>query len=222
MGQTLGNCLSLSVSGSGNLVNPVLMCLELNAAIKRSNLYTVNAFVIQHTNASDGSFTYTPQAFRVVETGTHLCANVSTPNTMFCPALLVDGWASKTSDVGSSECGALATLVEDVEKIQEEVKKGNYTYVERTVVDNAPVNNNNGNNNNGNNNNGNVNSPSPSSIFSNNNGNNLRQPNGGGGNSPAPGKDDLVEDLLSEGVTAVHSAALQICILCLGLFIGML
>ena len=117
VGQTLGNCLELQIVGSGSLSNPVEMCLEINSDIEQSSDYTEYAF--SKRTGSVGSYQYAPQSFSVTDKGTHLCGMISDVNTFYCPSKLVSGWATKTIDTGSSQCGALIAVVQEVEQIQQ-------------------------------------------------------------------------------------------------------
>ena len=117
VGQTLGNCLELQIVGGGSLSNPVEMCLEINADIEQSSDYTEYAF--SKRTGSVGSYQYAPQSFSVTDKGTHLCGMISDVNTFYCPSKLVSGWATKTIDTGSSQCGALIAVVQEVEQIQQ-------------------------------------------------------------------------------------------------------
>merc|ERR1711981_1424644 len=128
VGQTLGNCLELQIVGSGSLSNPVEMCLEINADIEQSSDYTEYAF--SKRTGSVGSYQYAPQSFSVTDKGTHLCGMISDVNTFYCPSKLVSGWATKTVDTGSSQCGALIAVVQEVEQIQQATIAANNLTVE--------------------------------------------------------------------------------------------
>jgi len=128
VGQTLGNCLELQIVGSGSLSNPVEMCLEIDSDIEQSSDYTEYAF--SKRTGSVGSYQYAPQSFSVTDKGTHLCGMISDVNTFYCPSKLVSGWATKTIDTGSSQCGALIAVVQEVEQIQQATIAANNLTVE--------------------------------------------------------------------------------------------
>jgi hypothetical protein len=136
VGQTLGNCLELQIVGSGSLSNPVEMCLEINADIEQSSDYTVYAF--SKRTGSVGDYQYAPQSISVTDQGTHLCGMVADVNTFYCPAKLVSGWNSKTSDTGSSQCGALIAVIQQVELIQQNTIAANNLTVDMYNAPSSP------------------------------------------------------------------------------------
>ena len=110
VGQLLGDCVLVSLTGGLSTRNGVRVCLQTKPEREIDDAYTVDGFV-ERTEV-DGAFKYTPVQKTVTREGEQLCANVTEMDTYFCPARLVDSWASATADVGSDECEIMVLMAE--------------------------------------------------------------------------------------------------------------
>ena len=110
VGQLLGDCVLVSLTGGLSTRNGVRVCLQTKPEREIDDAYTVDSFV-ERTEV-DGAFKYTPVQKTVTREGEQLCANVTEMDTYFCPARLVDSWASATADVGSDECEIMVLMAE--------------------------------------------------------------------------------------------------------------
>lgn len=106
VGQIMGNCLKMTSTAS--IASPISVCLQIKSSIKTYSEYTVNSFVKR--TGSVGSYSYTPTTISVTNSGVQMCGDVTESNVYYCPALVVSGWSSKTSDIGSDICEAMLKL----------------------------------------------------------------------------------------------------------------
>ena len=110
VGQLLGDCVLVSLTAGLSARNGVRLCLQTKPEREIDDAYTVDGFV-ERTEV-DGTFKYTPVQKTVTREGEQLCASVTEMDTYFCPARLVDSWASATADVGSDECPIMVLMAE--------------------------------------------------------------------------------------------------------------
>eukprot|EP00948_MAST-09A_sp_MAST-9A-sp1_P002666 g2666.t1 len=108
VGQLIGGCLSIQAN---NVNGSVKGCAAINPKIKKFSEFTVKDFVIRTKDTTTDAFKYKPMGIAVNDIKTHFCSNMTVTQTV-CPALLVSGWESKTTDTGSGECSALRTLLD--------------------------------------------------------------------------------------------------------------
>ena len=110
VGQLLGDCVLVSLTAGLSTRNGVRLCLQTKPEREIDDAYNVDGFV-ERTEV-DGAFKYTPVQKIVTREGEQLCASVTEMDTYFCPARLVDSWASATADVGSDECPIMVLMTD--------------------------------------------------------------------------------------------------------------
>lgn len=109
VGQLVGNCVSVTIGTT--FANGATLCLATKDAIDVNPLFT-RVGVATRTNDKDGSSVYTWKSAATLKRTKH-CVTVI-ESSVLCPIMYAPSQASAEADIGSSACGALDSISQEI------------------------------------------------------------------------------------------------------------